>query len=141
MRPELIGGNGPEAEKTLLVWNLPPLHAAAPEMGGSGATGCLSTQTIKVNSLALDTELGRRGNDTKVKSFHCPATSQWSQPMDSGLLLCFCSGFFKPRHIPHRHDSGDYFLALPTSAILYSNQNFPLQFCKLTQSSLSHNEV
>ena len=113
-----------------------PHHTLASCLGDSGIMGCLSTQTTKVNSLAFDTKLGWRGRDTKMKSSHCLATSQWSLgrsfPQNFCLLLRHFF-FFWSRHIPHPHDPGDYFLTLPTSSVSYSNINFPLKFCKLTQ--------
>ena len=68
-----------------------PHHTLASCLGDSGIMGCLSTQTTKVNSLAFDTKLGWRGRDTKMKSSHCLATSQWSLgrsfPQNFCLLL------------------------------------------------------
>lgn len=123
----------------------PQPPATAPGLGGSGITGFLSTWTIKVNSLALDTKLGWRRRDTKVKPSHCPATSQWSLGRGFLQVCCLISVqaffffFLVKTHSPYPWPRRPFFNS-PHKLSLLFQLKFSLAILR-ADSSLSWNEV
>ena len=67
-------------------------------------------------------------------------SSSWCTGLSLSRPLLLQGTGFQSRHISHPHQSRGCFLTLPTSSILYSNQNFSLAILQ-ADSSLSQNET
>lgn len=132
----------PEAEQTLLWWDLSPHHIAASLQVWvvQDPHGAFS-QATQVNTLTLDTKLEYSGKERWnlpphlfIFLFFLHKPAEPTKGFSLRYVALFPFRFFQPRYIPHPHNQGGYFLiTLPTNSILYCNLNFPLQFCKMTQ--------